>query len=384
MHVTTFLHKVLGSVTHKSRLNMLAPILTALIKMKAMTLTKLGRALELPIQERSGIRKIDRFLSNIYFQTRSIDIYTKITQWVIGKNLRPQIIVDWTKLPNSENYALRASLIAVGRAITLYEEVHPKKKEGNSKVHNRFLDRLNSMLSQDCQPIIITDAGFKNPWFRKVLKLEWDFIGRVRGETKYKTQDGWAFCHALHKKATRIPQYLGEKILSKSSGLSMAFYIVKNKIKGRKKLTKAKKVCKDKDSKNHSRSYREPWLLVSSIKGKAAAKIIVALYARRMTIEEGFRDLKSSKYGFNMEENKTLRPGRLTVWLLLAALACLFAWIIGRTAEALNLHYQFQANSIRHRRVLSFFYLGCQIIRKNIKIPIDLSNISYVDTEICI
>ena len=98
-----------------------------------------------------------------------------------------------------------------------------------------------------------------------------------------------------------------------------------------------------------------------------------------MTIEEGFRDLKSSKYGLSLEDNETINTERLIVWLMLGALTCLYAWIIGFAAEAMNLQRQFQANSIRHRRVLSFFYLGCQIIRKKIEIIIDLNSIIFFD-----
>ena len=78
-----------------------------------------------------------------------------------------------------------------------------------------------------------------------------------------------------------------------------------------------------------------------------------------------------------MQENKTERQERLIVWLLLAALASLFAWVVGRAAETKGLQYQFQANSIRHRRVLSLFYLGCEVIRKNINLPIDLEMIFF-------
>jgi hypothetical protein len=56
-------------------------------------------------------------------------------------------------------------------------------------------------------------------------------------------------------------------------------------------------------------------------------------------------------------------------------LPSLIAWIVGYAAEKKKLHYDFQANTYRHRRVLSFFYLGCQIIRKNIDVPVELDEI---------
>ncbi len=382
MHAATFFHKLLRNAIHKSRIELLSCVVMAIIKTKELKLTSLGRALDLPIQERSGIRKIDRLLGNPYFQERSDELYREMIKITVGTKRRPIVIVDWTKLPNVNEYALRAAIAMEGRAITLYEEVHPKKKEGNRQVHQQFLKRLKALLPLGCKPIVVTDAGFKNPWFKEVLKQDWDYIGRVRGLTKYSDGKEYKPCTNLHRKATLIPQFLGEKALSKEGSLVTSFYIVRQKLKGRKKYTRSGKRSIDKDSKNYGRSYREPWLLVSSLKGHRAAKKVVKIYKQRMTIEEGFRDMKSSQYGFSMEENKTQKRKRLTVWLLIAALASLLAWIVGYRAEQLNLHHQFQSNTIRHRRVLSFFYLGCQVIRKKIPIPIDLRFLNTLGEEI--
>jgi hypothetical protein len=97
-----------------------------------------------------------------------------------------------------------------------------------------------------------------------------------------------------------------------------------------------------------------------------------------MTIEDSFRDAKSTEFGLSLNENKTTIAARYAVWLMISTLAYLIAWIIGFSAEKEGLHYDFQANTYRHRRVLSFFYLGCQIARKKITIPIRLENIQKV------
>jgi hypothetical protein len=382
MHVEAFIHKILSPVIHKARIKLLICVINAVIKTKELKLTTLGRALELPIQERSGIRKIDRLLSNPFFQYENNYIYQSIIKLVVGTKKHPIIIVDWTKLPNINEYALRAALAAQGRAITLYEEVHPKKHENNRNVQHQFLKKFKEMLPVDCKPIIVTDAGFRNPWFIEVLKLGWDVVGRVRERrTTYSDGKGFKLCKGLHKQASETPRCLGEMILTKSRPLKISFYLVKQKLKGRKKYTKNGEIACDKDSKSYSRGHREAWLLVSSLKSAFIAKKVVKIYRLRMTIEEGFRDMKSSQYGFGMEHNKTIKRERLSVWLMLYTLASLIAWIVGNIAEKLNLHYQFQANSIRDRRVLSFFYLGCQIIRKKTNISINFNNIAFYDVE---
>ena len=148
------------------------------------------------------------------------------------------------------------------------------------------------------------------------------------------------------------------------------FYLIKGKLKGRKALTKGGKIRIDKDAKSYSRSHREPWLLVSSFKGRGAAKKVERIYKQRTSIEEAFRDLKSSQYGLGLDVGKTRKKSRRDILLLIAMLASLIAWLTGRVGEEMKIHYQFQSNSIKYRRVVSLFYLGCQMIRKKINIPI--------------
>src|SRR5260221_3411887 len=142
MYAQQCLHKLLGPVIHLGRLNVLIMAVLTVIKTKQLQLTALGRALEQPIQERSRIRKIDRLYGNKYLQKEKGIIYEKISKLIIGTKTRPIIIADWTKLPNCNFYVLRGALATEGRALTIYEEMHPKKKEGNPKVQSKFLKKL--------------------------------------------------------------------------------------------------------------------------------------------------------------------------------------------------------------------------------------------------
>jgi len=384
MHVRTSLHKILNSAIHKSRIKSLTPIIEAIINSKILKLTQLGRALNTPGEERAGIRRVDRLLANTYYQENSDVVYEAITRFTIGSKTEPVILVDWTGMPNSihhseggEQCCLRAALAAPGRSITLYDEVHSKKKEANPTVHKNFLKRLSKMLPDNCKPIIITDAGFKIPWFKAVVSLGWDYVGRVRGETYYDEGKGFENkLKALHKRATSTAKFLGEITLAKTKSFKTNLYMYKHKLQGRHKKRKDGQIATDKDSRKNASSYKEPWVLASSFSGsKLVAKKVVKLYKFRMSIEEGFRDVKSTQYGFSLRENVTIRKKRYIVWLMISALASLIAWVVGYRAEQENLHLKFQANTYKHRRVLSFFFLGCQVIRKKLKFPINLTEI---------
>lgn len=365
MQVKAILSKHLSKVMHQKRLITLSMLVGSLYHAKFFSLTGLGRALKTPAQERSAIRRVDRFLGNKRLQKDRLKIYNIICNLIVGSSKRPLIIVDWSTIPNQTNHVLRAALATSGRALTLYEEVHPEKKYANPKLHLRFLMKIKSMLSDDVKPIIITDAGFHSSWFKSVIELGWDYVGRIRGNKFYRFLDStkWASISSLQRDATATPTLLGTIELCKDSGFQTKLYRYKSKKAGRKAKTKRGNVKRNAQSLKHSKGANEPWILVGSMnQGSQVAQKIVKIYKLRMQIEEGFRDLKSTKYGFGFEHVNTVHIYRLNVFFLIAMLSSFLAWIIGWLAEKVNLQAQYQANSTKSKRVLSLFYLGYRII----------------------
>ncbi len=78
--------------------------------------------------------------------------------------------------------------------------------------------------------------------------------------------------------------------------------------------------------------------------------------------------MKSGRYGLGLRETFSKSKSRYRVILIIAALASLFAYLIGTVGEMNNLQWHFQANSTKHRRVLSRFFLGCELIYKRYQI----------------
>lgn len=375
MHVKGFLHKMFSPVMHNKRFETLFLTVTALLKNKKLSVTELGRGMRLPIQERSGIRRADRFLSNDKLHAERFDILKALAKEVVGNQSRPCIIVDWSDVPNTFNCVLRAAYIADGRAITLYEKVHPLKKLSNPAVEKKFLKALKLLLPKRCKPIIITDAGFHNKWFKEVLSLGWDYIGRVRCGKKCSFDNGrtWKKYTELFNKASTKPKSLGSVLLCSTNKMETNLYLFKEKFKNRSLLNKYGKKRSGTGSLDYRKAAKEAWVIASSMFGRLMAKRVIKIYKSRMQIEEGFRDLKSSKTGFGFEHAYSKKIDRIEILLLISAIASFIAWIIGWAAEKNNLHFQFQSNTIKKRRVLSLFYLGCQIIKRNIKIsPNDL------------
>ena len=365
MHVSKLLHKQLEKTCHihKKRLSCLFEIVETAMKTQYVTLTGLGRRLPSLIKTKHKIKKVDRLLGNKHLQQERIEIYRQLSRRLIGKRKTPNIIVDWSPLAEgSYYYLLRASLASKGRAITIYEECHPDSKNANTKVHYAFLETLKYILPLHCQPILISDAGFRNSWFNMVDNHGWHWIGRIRHNTFYQAINApcWKRITSLHAKATGKAKQLGQVLLARSNPLSCYFYLHKKEAKGRKKKTLLGKVCRQSTSLKCAKRGREPWLIASSM--DRSANTIIKLYGKRTQIENSFRDTKNQRVGFSLNDTGTRNIERLNILLLIVYIASIGLWFIGQCAKENKRHYQFQANTIKHRDVLSNIYLGWQIL----------------------
>jgi hypothetical protein len=386
MQVDRFLHKILAAVIPQKRLTTLILLVTGLLQSKKLSVTELGRGMNTlrPIQERSGIRRSDRFIGNKKFHKELKSIYLQQVNCLVGTRKQPKIIVDWTHIPNTDFHAIRAALAANGRALTLYEEVHLEKKLSNVRVESDFLKALKSLLPLDCKPIIITDAGFRNPWFKQVTALAWDYVGRIRGTHTYYDGNHWIRCIDLFSRATKKAKYIGKVLLCKKSTIATHLYLLKEKPK--KELWR-KKYKKRRGGKKEVLSYRkgstDPWVLASSISGVSPVKVarVIKLYKGRMQIEEGFRDLKNPRYGFGLRNAYSRDTNRIAVMLVIAMLASVIAWLLGYVAEKNKWQYKFQVNSIKSKRILSLFFLGCRVFMRKIEVTEAMLESALIDVR---
>lgn len=104
---------------------------------------------------------------------------------------------------------------------------------------------------------------------------------------------------------------------------------------------------------------KEPWLIAAavSLEDKTALDCI-NLYRIRMRIEHGFRTLKSHQFGFALEDSQSRSAERLTVLLLIHALALFLAWIAGWAAQRTGLHQRLKSNVDPHNQNFSIVTLG--------------------------
>ena len=370
MRVFELLHKILKKSApslHSKRIGALLNGVKSLLEGKRLTLTGLGRSMRGNCSPKSAIRKIDRLLGNEKLHKERHIYYEALCQKILGSLTHPLISIDWTGAPNHRHYCIRASINIKGRSFVLYEEVYERKFEKNTEINNQFLVTLKRLFPKHVTPIILTDAGFRGPWFKQISSLGWDYLGRVRNDNCYYDleKDIWNKTYSIYDEATDKATYIGSVLLTKRSKIKCNMFLFKGKLNGRKRYTKEGKVSKRTHSQVLSKGHRDPLLVVTSLDENAyTAKQIINLYERRMEIEEEFRDLKSPRYGFSLKYSGTKSAERLQVLLLIAALGSFVCWLIALTLRRNKEHYQYQANTVRHTEVLSINFLACEAVRR--------------------
>tara|TARA_B110001452_G_scaffold253182_1_gene243630 strand:- start:360 stop:1139 length:780 start_codon:yes stop_codon:yes gene_type:complete len=227
-----------------------------------------------------------------------------------------------------------------------------------------FLTKLKVLLSAECKPIIVTDAGFKTPWFRQVLSLGWDYVGRTRKPNFYVINGckDWQCITQLYKSASQTPKTFNGSI-TRYSPLECRLVLYKNTNKGRHHINRQGIPHSSSQSKQHAKGGKDPWLLSTSLKQtQSLGRRAVAIYRTRMQIEEGFRDMKSSTFGLGYNASQSYKLARLAVLLFLNVVASLVLIVLGMAIVLAKQHFQYQANTVKNRRVLSYHFIGLRVI----------------------
>lgn len=379
MHLIELLHKTFEDKLpqiHKTRLKSLLTTCDAAISTNKLYLTGLGRSISNTNKECSNIQKVDRLLGNGLLQAERGLFYKLMISYVIQEHTCPWIHIDWTCInPVTNLYALRASVSMKGRSIVVYEACYPKKQENNHETHKAFLNQLKALLPVSVKPIIVTDAGFRGIWFNYILKLGWDFVGRLRNKNAVymNNTSTWSLSSNYFEQATSKPTYIGHGLLTERGKISANFIAYKGPSKGRKTLTLNKKRQRSgKKNKVYSKSYKEPWILVTSLKkAKLHPYLIVNIYRQRMRIEENIRDSKCPHYGLGLKNSLTQSSQRMNILLLIAAIATFAAWLAGLFIKSIGKAADFQVHSAKFTSALSFVFLGRRALRKKILISSD-------------
>ena len=372
MRILKVLHRTLfDSVPsiHQTRTRALAATVASLLNGAFLTVTALGRGLDSAARTKHNIKRVDRLASNLHLQRERLSLYRALCHQLCQHLSQPVILIDGSDIIQQQRVVLiRAALVLDGRAIPLYESAYPLKQYNKPRTHRRFLMELSTLLPAQCVPIIVTDAGFRGPWFKAVEALGWHWVGRVRNVINYRLISCkiWRKTTDLYYRARSKPRYLGAAELSSKSPYLCHLYLYKKRKQYQTANRSVIHLAKHGTRETFAQQQRQPWLIATNLSPQSfSPKDMVRLYSKRMQIESSFRDLKSDRFGLGFSLTRTTRIDRLNILLLIGALATLCLSWLGLLARAKQWHLHFQANTVRHRHVLSAPFLGKEVLNRN-------------------
>ncbi len=344
----------------------------ALVRSRQVVLMELARQYPEATRVAAPLKALDRLLSNRRLQQARGALYGAALQR-LWPRCRTVIVVDWCVLKADESlHLLRAALPVGGRALPVWDEVHGQAQLGHAEVHTAFLARLRRLLPVDSRPIVVTDAGFRMPWFRSAEALGLACIGRVRGLTQVRPvgEQDWVPVQAFVEMEDGRLLDLGLCEISKTHPQRARLVVCKRPPRGRKDHGVHGRPRRSGAARAHARGAREPWVLaVSPALADLSAEEVVRDYARRMQIEESFRDLKDPRQGAALRHALTRKAPRMEILILLHALASVLAWWRGLLARQQHQDQRLLAHGQAIRRAatratLSLWRIGWELLRR--------------------
>lgn len=365
MHKQTFCQKLfdesLGTRIHKARKQCLSRFIGDLLDYEVnLSVTEIGKKLSSSSSVKSKIQAADYLIGNKKLASQIPLIYKGLADFFWGDAQELVVLIDWSGSCKEKLHTLTASVVGHGRSIPIYHQVFCESQLGAQTAHEQFLRTLREIIPTHIKATIITDAGFRTPWFREVMSYDWDVIGRIYGGFGFQKEGekDWMSLNEVDFGGVGKAYSLGKgKIGKKTRRVPGHVYTYKEELSNKPH----KKNPYPDHEKQHSRYYRNGWILFSTI--QKSPHSIVTYYKKRMQIEQNFKDIKNQELGLGLRQNQSQTIDRISMLWLLACLIIIISWWIGLMVETTNQHWGYQANTVKNKRVRSFIHLARMVYR---------------------
>jgi hypothetical protein len=237
--------------------------------------------------------------------------------------------MDWTDFDQDGQATIMISLLTNhGRATPLVWLTVDKDtlKKNRNTYEDKVLFRLKEVLPEGVRVLIMADRGFGDHKLYEFLEHElgFDFVIRFRGNIKVTDSKG---------ESRSAADWVGK------SGRSRT---LRNAAVTGHQYNVATVICV------HAKDMKEPWCLASNLTD-ASARTLINFYAKRWSIEPGFRDTKDPRFGMGMNNVRLGDPDRRDRLWLINAFAIALLTLLGAAGEALGYDRMLKANTVKTR-----------------------------------
>jgi hypothetical protein len=311
MEATAWVVIVCAVSLRLSQANTLAALVTAALSLERVSLAALGRQMFGSVKHQ--IKRCWRFCANDRVETA--DAMRGIIARLLRKRKKALVVaLDWVDIRGFQT--LVASAVLKGRSTPLCWASTTNHVYEGHRSRNAFEESLllvlRSMVPQALRVILLADRGFGRCALAAFCRRQhFSYLIRIQPKVCVKL-------HGFAGKLLDYPVFKGiAKVLQDVAYRSDGAVTQNIVVRWRKNLPPKRDEC---------------WFLMTDLTGTAAA--LCALYGRRMTIEQLFRDHKSKRNGWSLRDTQLTRPERLDRLLLILAIAFLLLCGVGLVARA--------------------------------------------------
>lgn len=315
-------------------------VVVGILQAKTVALSQIATHLPHPTLAESRVTLIRRWLMNFHVDVWAF--YQPILATVMQgwRTTKVYVVLDGVMVFGDRWQIFRLSLAHGCRAVPLVWAVLPGTGLAQAERLETMLSRAAHFLQPRVQQVVfLADRGFRDcDWAALCQKLRWNYVIRVPHNTYVKLASG-PLCRI---DALRVEP--GQRRYFTNVGLTQATKWYAN-------LTVT---WTDGDAQH-------PPERLAVISNQAAGAVRLRDYARRMSIEQSFRDDKSG--GFDLAHTRLQHAERLERLLLAVAIATLWCHELGE-------HVLAQGTDVRREidpgfeRELSLFQLGLRWLKR--------------------
>jgi hypothetical protein len=337
--VQKYLDGIFAEDVHAKRVMSLANGAVGVMTGASLAVSMIGQSLAQArgLLSKHAIKQVDRLLSN-----EGIVVWDMFAPWVaevVGARKTIVVAMDWTDFDADDQATLALSLVTNhGRATPLLwlTVLKDELKDQRDDFEDLCLARLAKVLPEGVAVTILADRGFGDTKLFDFLDtLGFAYVIRFRGNIHVSAADGETRpAAAWVGKGGRARKLRNAEVTA-----------------GRHKVGAV--VCV------RARDMKEAWCLATN-NAEATAREIMNYYAKRWTIEPGFRDTKDLRFGMGLSVLRIADPQRRDRLLLLNAFAIVLLTLLGAAGESLGMDRHLKVNTAKHR-THSLFRQGCML-----------------------
>lgn len=299
------------SALRKSQAKTLAQLACAAVPTQRATLANIGRAMAGTARCKHKIKRAGRFIANK--RVTVADAMTGVIARLARRKGAPLVVaLDWVEV--RELHTLVAAAVVAGRGVPLLWHSYPEWEltKSQNNLEEGLIRLLRALVPDRVRIILLADRGFGRTELARTLSglVNVSFVIRVKPQVKVRHP---AFTGTL----VDYPVRKGMRRVLRGAQFRANDPVTVNVV-----IRWKKGLPEHRDG---------PWFLVTNL-SKGTAVQLTELYAKRMGVEEFFRDAKSARNGSALRHTQVTRADRFDRLVLVLVLAYLLLTGLGLRA----------------------------------------------------